>query len=91
MRSRLILAMALCLFGGATIVRSQVTTGTINVEVQDTSGAVMSGANIVLRHITSGQERVGITSETGSFRAAFMPVGEYSIRVTHPGFVTKAL
>jgi hypothetical protein len=70
---------------------SQVTTGTISVEVSDSSGAVIAGAEVMLTHIASAQPRAGTTNETGTFRAAFMPVGEYSIRVGATGFTTKTL
>lgn len=91
MRSELMFVMAFCLFASAPFVRSQVTSGTINVEVQDSSGAVIGGAKIRLLHVTSGQVRLGVNTATGIFRASFMPVGEYSITVEAPGFRTKTL
>ena len=91
MRSTSVLAILSCLVVSASIARSQVTTGTINVEVQDSSGGVVAGAAIRLLHVSSGQERSGASSATGVFRGAFMPVGEYSIRVEAPGFRTKTL
>lgn len=73
------------------ILRAQVTTGTLNVEVQDASGAVIEGASVRIRHVSSGQERLGASTATGLFRAPFMPVGEYSIRVEYSGFRAKTL
>jgi hypothetical protein len=90
MRSKVVFAIAFCLLGSAPFVRSQVTSGTINVEVQDSSGAIISGATIRLIHVASGQVRQGVSTTT-IFRASFMPVGEYSITVESPGFRTKTL
>jgi Carboxypeptidase regulatory-like domain len=65
---------------------AQVSTGTISLEVQDSSGAFIPGGTVTLTHVGSGQVRTGLTAANGAFRAPFMPVGEYSIRVEVPGF-----
>lgn len=85
------LGVFICLLVLAAIARSQVTTGTLNVQVVDASGAAMVGANVTVTHVASGQRRVGTTSQMGLYRAAFMPVGGYSITAGAPGFTTKTL
>ena len=60
-----------------TALLSQVSTGTINVEVQDASGAVVPGASITLTHVASGQIRQGLSSERGEFQAFFMPLARH--------------
>ncbi len=82
-------AFAVALLSTTAVIYAQVAAGTINVEVQDSSGALMPGGTITLTHVSSGQIRTGMTSASGTFRAAFMPVGEYSIRVEAPGFKSK--
>jgi hypothetical protein len=47
----------------------QVSTGTINVAVQDSSGAVVPGASIRISHVATGQVRSGSSGEQGTFRA----------------------
>ena len=84
-------ALAAILLLSTPVLQSQVSTGTINVEVQDSSGALIPGAATRLTHIGSGQVRSGTTAETGTFRGAFMPVGEYSINVEAPGFKKKTV
>src|SRR5881296_4456953 len=83
--------LAVALLSVPPVVRAQVAAGTINVEVQDSSGALMPAANVTLTHLRSGQIRTGVTSANGAYRAAFMPVGEYSIKVEAPGFKGKTV
>src|SRR3989442_13811774 len=84
-------ALAVAAVSVPAVVRAQVAAGTINVEVQDSSGALMPAANVTLTHISSGQTRTGVTAVNGAYRAAFMPVGEYSIKVEAPGFKGKTV
>jgi hypothetical protein len=74
-----------------TTLLCQVSTGTINVEVQDSSGAVMPGASIILNHVATGQTRQGTSNERGEFQAFFMPLGRYSLTVESPGFKKKTI
>src|SRR5262245_27877734 len=74
-----------------TTLLCQVSTGTINVEVQDASGAVVPGAFIILTHVATGQTRQGTSNERGEFQAFFMPLGGYSLTVESPGFKKKTI
>jgi hypothetical protein len=74
----------------ATIpVYGQVSTGTLNVDVQDSSGALIPGAIVTVLHVSTGQTRSGPTNETGSFRASFVPVGDYSVAAEARGAWTR--
>jgi hypothetical protein len=75
----------------AVAASAQVSSGTIHIQVQDSSGAIVPGSAVLLTHVASGQTRRGTVSEDGIFRASFMPVGEYTIQVDAPGFKTTAL
>ena len=70
---------------------AQVSTGTINLEVKDTTGALMPGVSLNLEHPSTGAKREGVTNERGEFRAAFMPIGEYVITATMQGFKRQSL
>src|SRR5207245_294452 len=85
----LIATVAITFLWAAWAMDAQVSTGTIIVEVQDSSGAYIPSGAIRLLHVGSGQVRTGVTAANGAFRAPFMPVGEYSIRVEVPGFKSK--
>ncbi|MFN7925435.1 MAG: TonB-dependent receptor [Bryobacteraceae bacterium] len=65
---------------------AQVSTGTINLEVKDTSGAVMPGVTVVLTQTATGLTREGTTNDRGELRASFMPIGEYTITASLQGF-----
>ncbi len=67
----------------------QVSTGTMNVLVQDSSGLAMLGANVTLKHVTTGQVRRGQTNEAGQYRATFLPIGEYTLTAEAAGFKTS--
>ncbi len=77
------------LLGGAAW--AQVSTGTINLEVKDSTGALIPGVSLNLEHPATGAKREGVTNERGEFRAAFMPIGEYVITATMQGFKRQNL
>ena len=70
---------------------AQVSTGTFNLEVKDSSGALIPGVTLNLQHTATGATRDGVTNERGEFRAAFMPIGAYTITATLQGFKRQSL
>jgi hypothetical protein len=70
---------------------AQVSTGTMTIEVQDATGAVVQGATITLTRSATGDVRQGTTGDRGSFRAAFLPVGEYNAAAEASGFKRKTV
>ena len=65
---------------------SQQITGTLTGTVQDASGAVIPGADVVLVDNASGTERRSQSNEQGYFTIAAIPAGAYTVRVTAEGF-----
>ncbi len=65
---------------------AQVTTATIVGTISDPSGAVLPGAQITARNVETGLTRVVSSSEVGAYRVEFLPVGNYVLEVTAPGF-----
>src|SRR5262249_12822336 len=65
----------------APVLPGQVSTGTIHVDVRDTSGAAITQAVITLTHVSTGLTRLGKSNEQGEFVASFVPLGPYSIAV----------
>jgi hypothetical protein len=76
----------LALLATSAVALGQVSTGTINLDVKDSTGAVIQGAGVSLQHAGTGAVREGTTNERGEFRASFMAVGEYTITATMQGF-----
>lgn len=62
-------------------VQGQMRTGTITGTVQDTTGAVVAGAKVVLSAAVTGYQRVTTTDESGAFRFANVPYDSYALRV----------
>jgi hypothetical protein len=81
----------LTVFLVAAIAPAQVSTGTIHVEVRDTSGAVVAEAVITLTHVSTGQVRLGKSNDQGEFVASFVQVGSYSIATEAAGFRKKVV
>jgi hypothetical protein len=73
----------------ATSLLAQTFRGTVLGTVTDTSGAVVSGAKVVVRNVNTGQERVTQTSADGSYSVPELPIGTYNVMVTQSGFQTS--
>jgi hypothetical protein len=64
-------------------------TGAITGTVQDTLGAVLSGAKVDIVSEATGQaERHLTTDSSGNFNATLLPVSSYTVQVSAPGFAT---
>jgi hypothetical protein len=72
----------------APIVWAQETVhfGSLSGRVTDAQGAVVPGANVVVRHIDTNIAREVITDSEGRFRFPYLRLGPYDIVVRHIGF-----
>src|SRR5438093_4004532 len=68
------------------LVFAQTSTATILGVVKDTTGALIPGVSITIKHTDTGQTRTAISSETGDYIVQLLPVGEYEITTTMPSF-----
>jgi hypothetical protein len=66
-------------------------TSTIAGTVTDTSGAVVPGADIVVKSVTTGTVYNAVSGSDGSFTIPAVPPGTYSVTVTLMGFKTAVL
>jgi Carboxypeptidase regulatory-like domain len=85
---RLCCALSLCC---VIPLKAQVATGTINVTVADSTGAVVPAATVKVNNNNTGLSRTGTTNERGELLIPFLPVGEYSISVESAGFKKTAI
>ena len=76
------LLLLVCCAGAA----AQETTATLNGQVTDTSGAVVSGAEITLTNIRTGETRSAKSSDDGYYSLTFIPPGIYDFSVKVQGF-----
>src|SRR5439155_11017633 len=69
-------------------VQGQVTQSTILGIVTDPSGAVVTGATVIVKNEGTSFERTMVTNENGDYRIAGLEVGRYQVNVSAPGFKT---
>src|SRR2546427_611463 len=65
---------------------AQTSTATILGVVKDTSGALVPGVSITVKHTETGLTRTAISSESGDYNMPLLPVGAYELTTTMPGF-----
>ena len=70
---------------GPLLARAAVT-GTVT----DLTGAVVGGARVELRDLSSGNKRSARTNDAGQFNFSGLPAGDYKINLTSPGFMTTS-
>src|SRR5438876_2189900 len=71
---------------GTCLSLAQTSTATILGTVKDTSGALIPGVSIAVKHIESGLTRSVVSGERGGYNVPLLPVGAYEITTTMPGF-----
>src|SRR5687768_15470335 len=65
---------------------AQTVTGTLQGNVSDAQGAVIPGAEVVIRNMDTGQERTLQTNSEGAYVASFLPLGRYTVTASSTGF-----
>ena len=64
------------------------TTATLTGRVVDQQGALLPGATVTLTHAVTGFERTAITDDAAMFRLGNIPLQQYRLTVSFPGFET---
>jgi outer membrane receptor protein involved in Fe transport len=67
---------------------AQVAGGSISGIITDSTAAVIPGAEVKITHRTTGIVRTETTTDQGYYSSLNLPVGEYDIAVSAPGFET---
>lgn len=68
----------------------QFTSGSISGQVHDSSAAVISNALVTATASDTGLVRTSQTSADGTYNFANLPVGNYTVKVTAPGFAPQS-
>src|SRR5437763_6985299 len=68
------------------LVFAQTSTATILGVVRDTTGALVPGVSISVKHVDTGLTRDVIANESGGYNMPLLPVGAYELTTTMPGF-----
>src|SRR6266852_4349702 len=83
---RFVIAIVVLIALETCLVFAQTSTATILGVVRDTSGALVPGVSISVKHTESGLTRTVVSGERGSYNVPLLPVGPYEITTTMPGF-----
>ncbi len=65
------------------------TSTSITGLVTDSSGAAVYGADITVRNVNTGVERITVTSHSGQYQVLSLPVGDYEILIGKQGFAKE--
>jgi Carboxypeptidase regulatory-like domain/TonB-dependent Receptor Plug Domain len=68
---------------------AQVVGATVSGTAVDTSGAVISGASILIKDLATGSTTKAVTNGVGFYIAPNLPAGEYELAVSAAGFATQ--
>jgi hypothetical protein len=71
-----------------THVWPQVSTATISGTARDSSGAMLPGAEVVVRNVETGISRSAVTDAAGRFRIPQLGLGSFEVRASLTGFKT---
>jgi len=74
------------LFGSTLSVIAQTSKGTVAGVVRDPAGAVVGGANVVVKNEATGETRTTTTKSDGAFRVEAVEAGPYTVHVEESGF-----
>jgi Carboxypeptidase regulatory-like domain len=87
MDRRIYRCLYLCFFVlfSAVALRADVT-GSIQGYVRDSSGAVISGAHVVVIEVSTNLKRETITDDQGAYTFLALPPGKYNVTATLTGF-----
>ena len=71
---------------GNCLVFAQGSTAAISGVARDTTGALIPGVSVIVKHLESGLTRTAVTNENGGYSVQFLPVGPYELTTDMPGF-----
>jgi len=87
------LAIALCTNSRVVIAQQTVTSASLSGRIDDTNGAVVSGANLTATNLETNQKQVATSDYGGRYKFPYLQVGTYNLSVEAKGFslLTKQL
>ena len=85
-RRTFFVALALVLFTAMQLNAQSITQGNVRGTVTDPTGAVVPGAKVTLKNISTGAAQTRTTNGSGFYEFALLPPGTYSVAVSAPNY-----
>jgi hypothetical protein len=63
-------------------------TGSLDGHITDQGGAVVPLVNVTAKNVATGIERSTTTNDSGYYQMPFLPLGDYQVSASLPGFAT---
>src|ERR1700757_4665661 len=82
------IVLVYCVVCASAIAIGQQTTASVTGQVQDSTGAVVTGAKVSITNTDTNIETSTQSGETGDYLLTLLPPGNYKLTITHPGFKT---
>ncbi len=73
------------------LAQSQITTGQIQGEIKDSTGAVVPGVNVEVRNLETNLVRTATTNDDGRYVILALPPGNYRVSASKSGFSTPVI
>ena len=73
---------------GTGLARAQLSSAAVNGTVRDTTGAVIEGAQVRLRAVSTGTERTTASNAVGNYAFVDVAPGSYTLEIVKAGFST---
>ena len=68
--------------------QATISTGSMQGEILDPKGAVVTAAKVIITNKETGQKLTPAVTDAGTYNSGPLPPGEYIVRVTAQGFRT---
>jgi hypothetical protein len=81
-----VIALASCL--SPAFAQQTVTSATLGGRVEDASGAILSGATVIITSLDTNQTQTATSDVEGRYRFPYLPAGSYRLAVEQAGFST---
>ncbi len=78
--------LTLCLMSSTVTLAQEETAATLNVQVTDSTGAIIPNATVVIASDTTGQSRSVQTNDEGYISVSPLAPGNYTVTVERPSF-----
>jgi outer membrane receptor protein involved in Fe transport len=84
----LFLTVLVIVFGVSFAMGQGIVTGSISGTVEDSQGAVVSGAKVTAKHVATNRDFAEQTTGNGLFALRALPPGAYDVKIESPHFRT---